>query len=93
MHIVVVVLAPRPGRIDEAVRVARENARLSVTEPGCHRFDVVLLVTGQVMLVEEYADADAFDDHRRTTHYDVWRAVAAEVFDEERLSYAGELVV
>ena len=58
-----------------------ENARASLEEPACHRFDVWSdpARPDEVYLYEIYDDVAGFDAHRATPHYAAFDAVAAEM--------------
>ena len=64
------------------------NARGSVTEPGCLRFDVVQDADDptRFVLVEVYRDAEARAAHRETAHYLAWRKAVDHLMAETRTS-------
>ncbi|MFT3783218.1 MAG: putative quinol monooxygenase [Nibricoccus sp.] len=51
------------------------NARASLGEPGCSRFDVCQQSDdpARFILIEAYRDAAAHAAHRETAHYATWR--------------------
>lgn len=62
----------KPGKLEEFLTFARDDARGSVNnEPGCQRFEAL---TGEehpdtVVLVEVYDSRAAFEAHLQTPHY------------------------
>lgn len=58
-----------------------ENARNSVFEPLCQRFDVLQSVDEprRFALVEIYRNAKGPADHKATAHYQAWREGVAEI--------------
>ena len=88
MYIVHVHVQVKPGQ-EEAFRNASiANARESLKEPGCARFDVIqqLDEPDRFILVEVYrheADAAA---HKETPHYAAWRDAVADMMAEPRFS-------
>lgn len=52
-------------------RVVQQAKDSVAKEPGCHQFDVLLdeSTPSIVVLYETYADAAAFDEHKRTDHF------------------------
>ncbi len=62
--------------------LVRVNARASVRdEPGCRRFDVLTPHDGTdvVHLYEIYDDRAAFEAHKQTPHYLVFKAASGEL--------------
>ena len=61
----------KPGRMEEWLELARTNARASLEEPRCHRFDV--LVSREApehgLLYELYEDREAWLAHCETPHF------------------------
>ena len=79
----------------EAFRKATiENARNSVKEPGCVRFDVVQQADDptRFVLVEVYRSAEANAAHKETAHYKTWRDAVALMMAEGRTSVKYENV-
>ena len=73
----------------EAFRKATiENARNSVKEPGCARFDVVQQADDptRFVLVEAYRSVEANAAHKETAHYKLWRDAVALMMAEGRSS-------
>lgn len=67
-------------------RASVENARNSVEEPGCVRFDVLQRQDdpSRFVLVEIYRSAEDVAKHKETTHYAAWRDTVAEMMAEPR---------
>ena len=78
MLTLIVRLRIRTGYRDEFLAGVRENAAVSILEPGCRRFDIVEHSgdSEQFSLYEIYDDADAFERHRASPHFRRWRLVA-----------------
>ena len=82
MFSLTVQLEVRPGDRDEFLAAITTNAEASVRdEPGCHRFDVSAVEgdENRFVLYELYADAEAFEAHKRAPHFAAWRRVADRV--------------
>ncbi|CTQ32387.1 putative quinol monooxygenase [Jannaschia rubra] len=71
MFVVTVTIEVHPGHWRDFLPLVMENARASVSEPACQRFDVATDPDrpGEVFLYELYDDASGFDAHRKTPHY------------------------
>ena len=73
----------------EAFKAAsKENARLSVQEPGVARFEVLQQQDdpSRFVLVEAYRSAAAPAAHKETAHYAAWRDAVATMMAEPRFS-------
>src|SRR6056297_2245769 len=79
MLVVTVLFGINPLEYQRFLLEIRENARLSLDlEPGCQRFDVSCAPEqNEVFLYEIYDDEDAFDAHRKMTHYLDFSAITA----------------
>jgi quinol monooxygenase YgiN len=78
----VVQVEVRPEDREEFLAAISANAQDSVRdEAGCSRFEVSEVEGGggRFVLYELYADADAFEAHKRTPHFRAWREVADRV--------------
>jgi quinol monooxygenase YgiN len=67
---------PKAGLYQEALSVLRDVLEPTRAEPGCLRFD---LFAGEdrpstLYLYEIFVNASAIDEHRRTQHYQIYRA-------------------
>lgn len=81
MFALIVTLKVRPESRDDFLRAIAANAEASVRdEPGCRRFDVCQDQdhAESFILYEVYEDAGAFEEHRRTPHFQAWRLAAAQ---------------
>ena len=78
MFAVVVTLQIRPGEMPAFLSAVRRNARASLDEPACTRFDVLTDPDrpDEVLLYELYDDAAGFDAHRATDHYATFTQIA-----------------
>ena len=88
MFIVHVAVHVKPESVEAFKAATRLNARLSLLEPGCLRFDVVQQVDDptRFVLVEHYRDAAANAAHKETPHYAAWRSAAEPMMAEPRTS-------
>ncbi|MGB8647549.1 MAG: putative quinol monooxygenase [Anaerolineae bacterium] len=86
MFIVQVFIHVKPDQHEAFKRVTLENARSSVQEPGCARFDVVQQEDDPTRFVlwEVYRSPEAAAAHRETAHYKKWAEVAPAMMAEER---------
>lgn len=71
MYAVTVTLDVKPGRMAELLPLMQENARMSLEDPGCARFDLCRdpARPDQLFLYELYADLAAFEAHKASEHY------------------------
>ena len=78
MYIVHVDIVVKSECVDEFVEATLANARGSVQEPGCARFDVVQDQDDPThfRLVEVYRNEAAVTAHRNTPHYAAWAEAA-----------------
>lgn len=86
MHIVHVHVRVVPDGIEAFKTATLANARATLREPGCLRFDVVQHADDptRFILVEIYrAPADQVA-HRETPHYAAWRDAVAPLMAEPR---------
>jgi (4S)-4-hydroxy-5-phosphonooxypentane-2,3-dione isomerase len=83
IHVQVRVL---PDAVETFRAATLANARGSVNEPGCARFDVVQDADDptRFVLLEAYRSAEAREDHRKTAHYLAWRDAVAPLMAEPR---------
>jgi autoinducer 2-degrading protein len=71
MYAVTVTLRIKSGRMAELRALMEENARLSLQDPGCERFDLCTDPErpDDLFLYELYADRAAFDAHTASEHF------------------------
>lgn len=86
MHIVHVHVHVKPDHIDTFRTATIQNARGSVQEPGCVRFDVVQSSDdpSRFVLVEIYRAEQDAARHKETAHYQAWRDAVADMMAEPR---------
>lgn len=86
MHIVHVHVHVKPDHIDAFRTATIQNARGSVQEPGCVRFDVVQSSDdpSRFVLVEIYRAEQDAARHKETAHYQAWRDAVADMMAEPR---------
>jgi autoinducer 2-degrading protein len=86
MFVLVVSLRVRPDKDAQFLSAIEANAAASRRdEPGCRRFDVVRdnADPHHYLLYEMYDDESAFQAHRDSPHFPVWRQAAADCLETE----------
>ena len=86
MHIIHVDLTVKPDKVDAFVEATLDNARGSVEEPGCIRFDVFQTADDptRFRLDEVYCDEAALAEHRETIHYRAWATAMEDILAAPR---------
>jgi (4S)-4-hydroxy-5-phosphonooxypentane-2,3-dione isomerase len=86
MHIVHVHVHVSPNHVDAFKAATINNARASLNEPGCLRFDVVQSAEdpSRFILIEIYRAPADQAAHRETPHYATWRDTVAPMMAEPR---------
>ncbi|NIA15055.1 MAG: antibiotic biosynthesis monooxygenase [Nitrospiraceae bacterium] len=86
MYILHVDIAVKPDCVDEFVEATLANARGSVQEPGCARFDIVQdrEDPAHFRLIEVYRNEAAVAAHKDTPHYAAWAETAIPFMAEPR---------
>ena len=76
----------KPEFVDPFLAATYENARNSVQEAGCTRFDVLQQEDDptRIVLVETYKRPEDHLSHRETAHYLTWRDTVADMMQEPR---------
>ncbi len=85
--VVIAEFQVKPGRMDEFLGAALDDARHSLRdEPGCWQFDVIRPESpaDSVVFYEVYESRAAFDAHLETPHLARFRAVFPPLVDAER---------
>ncbi|MGB3556086.1 MAG: putative quinol monooxygenase [Jannaschia sp.] len=79
MFAVAVTIEVAPGRMPDFLPAMMENARASLGEPACRRFDVATDPDrpDEVFLYELYDDEAGFEAHRQTPHYATFDRIVA----------------
>lgn len=87
MFIVLVHVHVKPDSVDAFRAASLENARNSVQEPGCARFDVLEQQDdpNRFVLAEVYDSVEASAAHKETAHYANWRDTVADMMAEPRV--------
>ena len=87
LHIVHVHVHVKPDGVAAFREATLRNARASVQEPECARFDVVQDAEDptRFVLVEVYRSAAGAADHKKTAHYAAWRDAVAALMAEPRV--------
>jgi quinol monooxygenase YgiN len=75
MLILHVFVHVKPEFVDRFKAAILDNARNTIKEPGCRRFDVVQEQDDptRFVLIEVYDNPEAHLAHRETAHYKTWR--------------------
>lgn len=86
MYIMHVNIKIKPECVDAFVEATLDNARNSVKEPGCARFDVIQEVEDptRFRLVEVYRTEGDVAKHKETAHYARWAEKAIPMMSENR---------
>jgi autoinducer 2-degrading protein len=88
MYISLVRVHVKPDRVADFETLIRANHVGSIAEPGCLRFDVARSVADptRYVLWEWYRDEEAARHHKTTPHYLTFKARAADMMAEDRVS-------
>ena len=93
MQVTIVHVTVKLDHIDDFIEASRLNHKLSVTEPGNRRFDVLQSTDNptQFVLYEAYKNAAEAAKHKETDHYKQWRETVAEWMAQPRqgITYKG----
>ena len=86
MFVACVHVHVRPGNREAFIAATRENARNTILEPGCLRFDVLQQADDpdRFILYEAYRDEAASKVHKGTMHYAQWRQAVEPWMAEQR---------
>lgn len=88
MVIIHVFVRVKPERVEDFKEATCENARNSILESGCARFDVCQRQDDptRFVLVEVYRAPEDPARHKETDHYKKWRETVADMMAEPRTS-------
>jgi quinol monooxygenase YgiN len=88
MFIVHVQIHVKPDCLESFKAATLANARASAQEPGVARFDFLQQDDDETrfLLVEVYRNAAASVEHKKTTHYAIWRDAVAPMMATPRTS-------
>jgi autoinducer 2-degrading protein len=91
---VIVILEIDPERVDAFLEVIQLNARESLKEPGCLRFEVSRQFEQENLfaLSESYVDEEAMKAHYETAHFAKWKEASATGFVVKRWSVKGPVL-
>ncbi len=86
MHIMLVYIHVKPESVEAFKAASEDNARNSVQEPGCARFDVIQQHDdpNRFVLYEAYHDRSDHAAHRETEHYKRWKETVDDMMAEKR---------
>ncbi|MGB3690774.1 MAG: putative quinol monooxygenase [Jannaschia helgolandensis] len=81
MFAVAVTIEVFPNRMAEFKPAMMENARASLAEPACNRFDVLSDPSrpDEVFLYELYDDEAGFEAHHQTSHYKAFDTLVTDM--------------
>jgi autoinducer 2-degrading protein len=90
MQVTIVHITVKPDYIDDFIEACRQNHKLSVSEPGNRRFDVLQSADDptRFALYEAYENAAEAAKHKETDHYKQWRETVAEWMAQPRQGVA-----
>ncbi len=88
MVIIHVHIHVKPESVEAFKQATLENARNSVKEPGCTRFEALHEADDptRFVLLEAYRAPEAQAAHRETAHYLKWRDTVQSMMAEPRTS-------
>lgn len=93
MQVTMVEINVKPNKVDDFIRVFRNNHLGSVQEPGNLRFDVLQdeVVQTRFYIYEAYINEEAVLAHKKTEHYLQCVAELEDIMSEPRkkISYIG----
>ncbi|MGE3538378.1 MAG: putative quinol monooxygenase [Candidatus Tectimicrobiota bacterium] len=84
MYILMVRLKVKQAHIDDFIKASIADGTGSVlTEPDCHRFDIIQDETDPTLFAfnEVYSDVAAFEHHKTTPHFAQWDAAVKPMLD------------
>jgi len=86
MNLVIVRVRVKPECVEDFKAASAENARNSILEPGCARFDVIQQADDptRFMFLEAFRTPDAHATHSATPHYITWRDTVTDMMAEPR---------
>ena len=86
MIVVQVYIKIKRAMINDFITATIENASNSIQEPGIIRFDFLQQEDDpqSFLLTEVYEDDQAALDHKKTTHYNLWRETVADMMEIPR---------
>jgi (4S)-4-hydroxy-5-phosphonooxypentane-2,3-dione isomerase len=83
-----------PAETEKFLAALKENGAASVKEPGCQRFDIMVLASNpnHVFIYEVYNDAAASQAHRATDHFKKYAATTATMVTKREVRPMTQLV-
>ncbi|MHA2225733.1 MAG: putative quinol monooxygenase [Candidatus Hodarchaeales archaeon] len=86
MFIACVTVFVKPECKEAFIEATLENARNTRKEPKNLRFDVLQCLDddNRFFLYEVYTEIGGMEDHKQTTHYQVWRETVEEMMARPR---------
>jgi autoinducer 2-degrading protein len=93
MHVTLVHVQVKPGRVDDFIAATKANHEGSLAEPGNRRFDVLRDPSdpAKFVLYEAYVSAGEAAKHKETAHYLAWREAVEDMMAAPRkgIPYSG----
>jgi len=84
--LITAVLKPNPGYEEQLLQEMRKVQQASRAEAGCLKYDLHRATDEQTyILLEAWADEDAFERHLQTPHYLNYREAAAGMIASRNL--------
>lgn len=86
MIVTCVYVHVKPESITDFIKASTENHKMSVTEPGNLRFDLIQQADDpcRFMLYEAYSSEEAASSHKSAQHYIKWRDTVQNMMAEPR---------
>jgi autoinducer 2-degrading protein len=86
MIVTCVYVHVKPDTVDRFINATIVNHRETVKERGNIRFDFVQQADdlSRFMIYEVFESEEAISDHKKTTHYQIWRDTVADFMAEPR---------
>ena len=81
MPVLVAIITPKPGKLDEAAELFTRVIPMVHDEPGCELYSLHRNADKLVM-IEKWTDEDALDKHRRAPSLAEIGARMGDLFDE-----------
>jgi quinol monooxygenase YgiN len=83
-----------PAGMDKYPAALKENGAASVKEPGCQRFDIMVVASNpnHVFIYEVYDNAAASQAHRATDHFKKYAATTATMVTKREVRPMTQLV-
>jgi (4S)-4-hydroxy-5-phosphonooxypentane-2,3-dione isomerase len=86
MIVTCVYVHVKPDAVDSFINATISNHRISVKEPGNIRFDFIQQADNacKFMLYEVFESEEAVAEHKKSSHYNIWRDTVEDFMAEPR---------